>query len=251
MSEGYISEIFSSIQGEGIYVGLKQLFVRFSCCNLRCSYCDTKDSWEKAPFMTIDNAAKYGLEAKIGNPVTPAIIYDIVKKIEDIDGKFSHICLTGGEPLEQPDFLQELIILLKNKGYPIYLETNALYPDVFKNINDYIDVTSLDVKILLPQFEEILLDKIIQFLTIPYRHDLFLKVIVANSVDISLFERTLKRIRKVKQDTVIVIQPIHQQISPILNRGFKDKLFDLQKAALAIFKDVRLIPQVHKFLDLK
>ena len=36
-----VREIFTSIQGEGPYVGVKQLFVRFCGCNLRCDYCDT------------------------------------------------------------------------------------------------------------------------------------------------------------------------------------------------------------------
>ena len=36
-----INEIFSSIQGEGLYIGSKQLFIRFCGCNLKCNYCDT------------------------------------------------------------------------------------------------------------------------------------------------------------------------------------------------------------------
>ena len=36
-----IKEIFSSIQGEGLYIGCKQIFIRFCACNLNCYYCDT------------------------------------------------------------------------------------------------------------------------------------------------------------------------------------------------------------------
>lgn len=42
MIKANINEIFASIQGEGRYVGEKQLFVRFSSCNLKCAYCDTQ-----------------------------------------------------------------------------------------------------------------------------------------------------------------------------------------------------------------
>lgn len=38
-----IREIFTSIQGEGLYIGVKQLFIRFCGCNLKCDYCDTQD----------------------------------------------------------------------------------------------------------------------------------------------------------------------------------------------------------------
>ena len=44
-----IREIFTSIQGEGPFVGYKQLFVRFSKCNLNCKYCDTDFSPEFEP----------------------------------------------------------------------------------------------------------------------------------------------------------------------------------------------------------
>ena len=44
MSKIKIKEIFESIQGEGPYVGYKQLFIRFCNCNLKCNYCDTEFS---------------------------------------------------------------------------------------------------------------------------------------------------------------------------------------------------------------
>ena len=43
-NQSYLSEVFSSIQGEGLYVGDRHLFVRFAGCNLNCQYCDTPDS---------------------------------------------------------------------------------------------------------------------------------------------------------------------------------------------------------------
>jgi 7-carboxy-7-deazaguanine synthase len=48
-----ITEIFLSIQGEGLQSGLPTLFIRFSGCNLRCTYCDTKYSYEGGNEMTI------------------------------------------------------------------------------------------------------------------------------------------------------------------------------------------------------
>lgn len=78
MSSLRIVEIFTSIQGEGMWVGVPSTFVRVSGCNLRCRWCDTPyASWEpEGPVMEI------------------AAIVDEVKKAE-----VKHVVLTGGEPM--------------------------------------------------------------------------------------------------------------------------------------------------------
>ncbi|MBC8436587.1 MAG: 7-carboxy-7-deazaguanine synthase QueE, partial [Candidatus Omnitrophica bacterium] len=60
--KGKISEVFSSVQGEGLYLGIKQLFVRFYGCNLQCSFCDTRiDSFiEYEPQELCDEIGLYG-----------------------------------------------------------------------------------------------------------------------------------------------------------------------------------------------
>ena len=69
VNEVYIKEIFTSIQGEGLYVGEKQIFVRFCKCNLACRYCDTDFSLKKKKkyldselfdFIYISLILKYG-----------------------------------------------------------------------------------------------------------------------------------------------------------------------------------------------
>jgi organic radical activating enzyme len=49
-----IKEIFTSIQGEGPYIGVKQLFVRFCGCNLMCEYCDTNYDSKDSRIYTVD-----------------------------------------------------------------------------------------------------------------------------------------------------------------------------------------------------
>ena len=46
--QGHLLEVFSSYQGEGPYAGVRQVFVRLSGCHLRCVYCDTPESWDRA-----------------------------------------------------------------------------------------------------------------------------------------------------------------------------------------------------------
>ena len=81
-----IKEVFTSVQGEGPYVGYKQLFIRLCGCNLNCSYCDTD--------FAIMGAKDYSVQELI----------DICKNNDDCHS----VSLTGGEPLLQVKFLISL-----------------------------------------------------------------------------------------------------------------------------------------------
>jgi 7-carboxy-7-deazaguanine synthase len=96
-----ICEIFYSIQGEGNWTGLPNIFIRTSGCNLRCSYCDTKYAYNNLQEMTIK---------------------EIIKNIKKYNCKY--ICITGGEPLLQNE-TNELIDILLRRNYKICLETNG------------------------------------------------------------------------------------------------------------------------------
>src|SRR6056297_2501898 len=95
-----ITEIFSSIQGEGIYIGHKQIFIRFSGCNLNCSYCDTDYSIQDYCCI-YENEDKY---QKVKNPFTPSKLMDEIEKLNPI--KHHSLSLTGGEPLINAEFLK-------------------------------------------------------------------------------------------------------------------------------------------------
>lgn len=95
-----ISEIFYSISGEGFLQGIPLIFIRFSGCNLRCNWCDTKYAWEDGEEIRVD---------------------EILKIIENY--KCKNVCFTGGEPyLQEIEFLYEE---LKRKNYWISVETNG------------------------------------------------------------------------------------------------------------------------------
>lgn len=99
-----IQEIFLSIQGEGILMGLPTIFIRTTGCNLRCSYCDTKYAYNGGKTMSID---------------------DILSKIKYYS--INSVCVTGGEPLLQPETI-ELITRLQYEKYKVSLETNGSQP---------------------------------------------------------------------------------------------------------------------------
>jgi 7-carboxy-7-deazaguanine synthase len=96
-----INEIFYSIQGESSYAGNRTVFIRTTGCNLRCSYCDTTYSYYEGEHKSIEEivAITDGYEA-------------------------DYVCITGGEPLVQPE-IHKLINILCDKGYHVSLETSG------------------------------------------------------------------------------------------------------------------------------
>jgi 7-carboxy-7-deazaguanine synthase len=96
-----ICEIFYSLQGEGMLMGLPTVFVRTVGCNLDCSWCDTPYARDGGKEMLVE---------------------DIAKKVEAFG--VDTVCITGGEPLIQDETYQ-LIDALLDKGFYIQLETNG------------------------------------------------------------------------------------------------------------------------------
>lgn len=96
-----ITEIFYSIQGESRTLGLPTVFVRLTGCPLRCHYCDTAYAFSGGEIMSLD---------------------DILARIASFSPRY--ICVTGGEPLAQPNCLI-LMERLCAAGYEVSLETSG------------------------------------------------------------------------------------------------------------------------------
>jgi len=227
-----ISEIFSSIQGEGILIGRRQIFVRFSGCNLDCIYCDTLDSEDK------DHE----------NVLTTA---NVVNKINELITPDLHsISFTGGEPTLYPEFINKVIheINIKTK-IKAPLETNgSLYKQI--NLLNNIDYASMDIK--LPEhfnrwnsdiFEnelksiEILMEKKVK---------VYCKIVVLPSTKINKLEEVVMKLsKKISNNNVpLIIQPS----SPINYwKGKEKKILKLSEIC-GKHMDVLTIPQVHKYL---
>lgn len=113
--------IFTSINGEGYAAGKPTVFIRTMGCNLRCTFCDTKECWTKENFF------KVYPERKDFMWMTAQHIFDYVNDIES-DWAHKSICLTGGEPLteENKDFMiNELLPLFVTAHYDVGIETDG------------------------------------------------------------------------------------------------------------------------------
>ena len=124
-----ISEIFKSIQGEGINAGKNVVFLRTALCNLKCSWCDTKYTWDWDNF-------DYSKEVK------ELSINRVKEEIEQFNIK--HLVITGGEPMMQADDLVELLSFLKPDFY-VEVETNGtIVPN--KMLTDLVDQWNVSPK---------------------------------------------------------------------------------------------------------
>jgi len=116
-----VSEIFYSIEGEGIEIGRPEVFIRLAGCNLRCAWCDTKYALENGKEMSIK---------------------EIVEEIRKYPCK--SVSITGGEPLLQKEKLLELVNQLKALSYWIQINTNGTVSD--EEIFRIVDLISMDCK---------------------------------------------------------------------------------------------------------
>ncbi len=221
--ETKINEIFSSIQGEGPVVGYKQLFIRFCGCNLKCSYCDT--------------------EFSNGEFYTPAKLYEKISKDYDLK-TFHSVSLTGGEPLLHSDFLSEFIPLIKSQT-KIYLETNATLSDNLSKIKSLVDIISADIK--LPSasgMENFELHK--TFFENCRGIETFAKVVFDENITSSEIE-TCAKLGK-NYDIELILQPKMIGDKMSVSSSFCNDILD---EFTSIYSNVRLIPQVHKFLNVR
>ena len=127
MAKFKVAERFVSINGESVKAGELAVFIRFTGCNLNCSYCDTKWANEAdAPYEEL----------------TDAEIYDYIKRTG-----VRNVTLTGGEPLIQKDIDKLLLMLAMDEELQVEVETNGSVDIAeFKALTDRVAFT-LDYKL--------------------------------------------------------------------------------------------------------
>lgn len=221
---GRITEVFDSVQGEGLYLGEKQIFVRFFGCNLSCSYCDTKLSsfFEYEPLELFEEIILYNHD-------------------------FHSISFTGGEPLLQNDFLKEALVLTKKNGYRNYLETNGTLPGELEEVIDYLDIVAMDIKLPTSTGMGSLWAMHRKFLKIASKKEVFLKVIVCESTAEDDFRQGLSFLKEGRNSAVLVLQPNYFDDREVLSR----KLESFKEICLNERITACVIGQVHKFAGLK
>lgn len=236
----YVHEIFPSFQGEGILVGVPQVFVRMSGCNLRCSYCDTPEARERV--KTCEIHAWQGKTETIRNPVE---VRELAAIITSVWKDCMHsVSLTGGEPLLQADGLARLLPALESEGMGIYLETNGTLGEALQLVLPWTGWISMDVKLPSTLGGEDVTGKHRDFILRANAAKLILKMVITPGTDVAELERTCGILKGAAGDTPLVLQPVTPAMG---GEGISPRrACELHRAARAFFTDVRVIPQMHR-----
>ena len=216
-----IKEIFTSIQGEGPYVGYKQLFIRFCGCNLSCKYCDT----DFESFRAKEYSAN---------------------ELKEVCAQYSDchsVSLTGGEPLLNVQFLKEF---LPDCPLPVYLETNGTLAKELNELIEYITYISADIKLPSVTGQKPLWSEHEEFFKVGMQKDIFAKVVFDKNITEFEICKSAQLCKKYK--VLLILQPKMNGKILTVDSGFIEHTLD---KFLEYYKNVRLIPQTHKFIDVE
>ncbi len=249
MKSARVHEVFTSLQGEGPWVGERQIFVRFSGCDIRCRYCDTGDALvhKNKEHQSHDCSVQIGIDTmdreSVPNPVSLSSLTSYCARLIAPGPSRPTISLTGGEPLLQIDFLEEWLTEVGSK-YRIYLETSGIHYEHMRRIRELVDVVSLDFKLPSATGLRSFWQEHAEFLSAAKGKMLYVKAVVTNDTTMEDIMEAARLISRFEPRTLFVLQPAGAPLSPASHL-----LIALQTAALGLLEEVRVIPQVHTILQ--
>jgi organic radical activating enzyme len=250
----HLTELFSSVQGEGPYVGVRQAFVRFYGCHRRCVFCDSPETvtaWQPAGFKP----AQFRLDTQPGRRVyrmedNPVDLDRLVRLIAGFDqprGLHHSVALTGGEPLLHAAFLRELLPRIEHLGLKTYLETAG---DLYHELDlllPWLDIAAMDIKLPSVTQNEAAWGSHRRFLERCIENDVevFAKTIVSADTDEADLREAARVLADAAPQTLMILQPM-TAFGPAQNPPRPDQLLAWQAMMQEIVPHVRVIPQCHK-----
>ena len=201
-----INEIFHSLQGEADAVGYPTVFVRLTGCPLRCQYCDTEYAFHNGDWHDLQT---------------------IVERVRSFGAK--HVCVTGGEPLAQPNCVK-LLACLCDEGFDVSLETSGAM-----NIAGVDTRVSRVVDVKTPGSGEAARNLVANFELLTRRDQV--KFVICSRADFDWSKAYLEE-HGLQERCAVLFSPSYTQISPTA----------LAEWILADRLQVRFQLQLHKIL---
>ena len=243
---GNVVEVFSSVQGEGVHIGRRHIFVRFAGCGFGCGYCDQPEALEPVPEARIEVAAGSGEFEVLPNPVSADDLAHAVLRLNSQPGLHHAIALTGGEPLEQVEFIQGFLPLIARAGPRIMLETNGVHVDALERILHLLDIVSMDFKLSSATGRPTPRGEHARFLAVAAAKEVYVKVVVAPRTTAEEVADAAMCVGQVDRAIPFVIQPVTAPERPSAG-----DLLSIQAVASNLLSDVRVIGQMHPTLGMR
>lgn len=228
-------EIFTSVEGEGILYGTKTLFVRLAGCPFACFYCDTKES------LPLTSGTEYTIED--ANQLIDSSLKNQTYKVN----------FTGGDPLIQHEAVAQLAKHIQNKKIPTYLESSCFDIDRFNHVLPYIDIVKIEFKTRDSDFVDSQhYDKLIEHTmkclisSVKEKKTTYIKIVVSSKTQIDELKELVNQIfQKISKKDIdgFIIQPTYGISEPSL-----ELLLDLYDIVYPHYIDVKVVPQLHKFI---
>ena len=228
-------EIFTSVEGEGILYGTKTLFVRLAGCPFTCFYCDTKES------LPLDSGTEYTIDE--ANELIDTNLQNQTYKVN----------FTGGDPLIQHQAVAQLAKHIQNKKIPTYLESSCFDIDRFNYVLPFFDIVKIEFKTKDSDFVdskhyEKLIGHTMKCLesSVKSNKTTYIKIVVSSKTQLSEFKNLVNDIFNIISKENIdgfVIQPTYGISEPSL-----DLLLNLYDIVFPYYIDVKVVPQLHKFI---
>lgn len=253
MTTTRLIEVFSAIQGEGLNVGTRQLFIRFALCDLRCHFCDSAHTWSVPSQCRIERSPGTRDFEMYDNPVSLELLLHCVQQL-NVPGLHDSISLTGGEPLLHSAFLLEFLPQLQSTGLPIYLETGGHRPQQLAMVLPYINSVGMDLKLPSASGESHWQEHA-KFLQLCHQADVevFVKVIVSAETSVAELHQAAELVADVSPEIPLFLQPVTPLTTPHSQTAFSTptpaQVLAWQTEMKHQLKQVRVVPQTHKMLN--
>ena len=226
-----VTEIFSSIQGEGPRMGERHIFIRFEACHMECAYCD--------------ESLKTGRQMSL-----PAMLRKI-GMLEKAHGPHSCVSLTGGEPLLHADFLMVLCPALRKRGFRILLETSGILWKSFSKVVRDCDIIAMDLKLQSVTRQADFLEEHRKFLKAAKGKETYIKIVVSPRLEQAEYEKHLRMVASVARETPVYLQAVSRGRKVLPGPALMRLLMKLQRTGAKWVPDIRVGIQLHKLLNVR